>query len=205
MDSLSRLRALVPGLASNAQLDSLRGSAELSGELTGSMEHLALNGLIHANDIRLGRRSVESVRGTVLLADVTKEMSGSLIFGADTVALGPVGFNSIRASVALASPTSGHFSASMLSERGVQTDLSGNLTRTRDTTVVRLDSAAVMVDAENRYRLQSPSRVVFSKGFLSLDSLLLQHSSRAKLIVENVRSWLGRRAWRDRGGRRHPG
>jgi len=187
MDSLSRLRALVPGLASNAQLDSLRGSAELSGELTGSMEHLALNGLIHANDIRLGRRSVESVRGTVLLADVTKEMSGSLIFGADTVALGPVGFNSIRASVALASPTSGHFSASMLSERGVQTDLSGNLTRTRDTTVVRLDSAAVMVDAENRYRLQSPSRVVFSKGFLSLDSLLLQHSSRAKLIVENVR------------------
>jgi translocation and assembly module TamB len=44
-----------------------------------------------------------------------------------------------------------------------------------------------MVDAENRYRLQFPSRVVFSKGFLSLDSLLLQHSSRAKLIVENVR------------------
>ena len=187
MDSLSRLRALVPGLASSAQLDSLRGSAELSGELTGSMEHLALNGLIHAKDIRLGRRSVESVRGTVLLADVTREMSGSLIFGADTVALGPVGFNSIRASVALASPTSGHFSASMLSERGVQTDLAGNLTRTKDTAVVRLDSAAVMVDAENRYRLQSPSRVVFSKGFLSLDSLLLQHSSRAKLIVENVR------------------
>jgi autotransporter translocation and assembly factor TamB len=187
MDSLSRLRALVPGLANNAQLDSLRGSAELSGELTGSTEHLALNGLIHANDIRLGTRSVESVRGTVLLADVTKEMSGSLIFGADTVALGPVGFNSIRASVALASPTSGHFTASMLSERGVQTDLAGNLTRTRDTTVLRLDSAAVMVDAENRYRLQSPSRIAFSKGFLSLDSLLLQHSSRAKLIVQNVR------------------
>jgi hypothetical protein len=186
MDSLSRLRALVPGLANNAQLDSLRGSAELSGELTGSMDHLALNGIIRASDVRLGQRRVESVRGTVLLADVTKEMSGSLIFGADTVALGPVGFNSIRASVALASPTSGHFTASMMSERGVQTDLSGNLTRTRDTTVIRLDSAAVMVDAENRYRLQSPSRIVFSKGFLSLDSLLLQHSSRAKLIVENV-------------------
>jgi hypothetical protein len=187
MDSLSRLRALVPGLANNAQLDSLRGSAELSGELTGNSEHLALNGVIHASDIRLGTRSVESVRGTILLADVTKEMSGSLIFGADTVALGPVGFSSIRASVALASPTSGHFTASMRSESGVQTDLAGNLTRTRDTTVLRLDSAAVLVDAENRYRLQSPSRIVFSKGFLSLDSLLLQHSSRAKLIVENVR------------------
>jgi len=187
MDSLSRLRALVPSLANNAQLDSLRGSAELTGELTGSAEHLALNGIIHASDVRLGQRRVESVRGTVLLADVTKEMRGSLIFGADTVALGPVGFNSIRATIALESPTSGHFSASMLSERGVQSDLSGNLTRSRDTTVVRLDSAAVMVDAENRYRLQSPSRIVFSKGFLSLDSLLLQHSSRAKLIVQNVR------------------
>ena len=186
VDSLSRLRALAPSLANNATLDSLRGSAELSGELTGSAEHLSLNGIIHANDVRLGRRSVESVRGTVILADVTKNVTGSLIFGADTVALGAVGFNSIRAQVALASPTSGHFSASMLSERGVQTDLSGNITRSRDTTVLRLDSAAVLVDAENRYRLEFPSRIVFSKGFLSLDSLLLQHSSRAKLIVQNV-------------------
>jgi autotransporter translocation and assembly factor TamB len=186
MDSLSRLRALVPALANNAQLDSLRGSGELTGELAGSADHLSLNGVIHANDVRLGRRRVESVRGTILLADVTKAMNGSLIFGADTVALGPVGFNSIRASVALASPTSGHFSASMLSERGVETDLSGNITRSRDTTVLRLDSAAVQVDADNRYRLQSPSRIVFSKGFLSLDSLLLQHTSRAKLIVRSV-------------------
>ncbi len=187
MDSLSRLRALVPALASNAQLDSLRGSAELSGELTGSTDHLALNSIIRASDIRLGRRSVESVRGTIILADLTKNANGSLIFGADTVALGPVGFNNMRATVALASPTSGQFSASLLSERGVHTDLNGNITRSRDTTVVRLDSAAVLVDAENGYRLQSPSRIVFSKGFLSLDSLLLQHSSRAKLIVQNVR------------------
>ncbi|HMH86768.1 MAG TPA: translocation/assembly module TamB domain-containing protein, partial [Gemmatimonadaceae bacterium] len=186
MDSLSRLRALVPSLASTSQLDSLRGGAELTGELTGSAEHLSLNGIVHATDVRLGTRSVESVRGTVLLADITKQPSGSFIFGADTVALGPVGFNSIRASVALASPTSGHFSASLLSQSGVQTDLAGNLTRSKDTTVVRLDSAAVLVDADNRYRLQAPSRVVLSKGFLTLDSLILQHSSKAKLVVENV-------------------
>lgn len=187
MDSLSRLRALVPSLASTAELDSLRGSGELTGELTGSIEHLSLNGFVRANDVRLGMRRVESIRGTILLADITKEPTGSFIFGADTVALGPLGFNSIRASVALASPTSGHFSASMLSQSGVQTELVGNITRAKDTTVMRLDSASVMVDADNRYRLQSPSRVAFSKGFLALDSLILQHSSKAKLIVENVR------------------
>ncbi len=186
MDSLARLRGLVPSLASTSELDSLRGSAGLTGELTGSPAHLSLNGIVRANDVRLGARSVESVRGTILLADLTKQASGSLIFGADTVALGPVGFSSIRASVALASPTSGHFSASMLSQSGVQTDLAGNLTRSKDTTVVRLDSAAVLVDADNRYRLQAPSRVVYSTGFLALDSLILQHSSKAKLIVENV-------------------
>ena len=186
MDSLSRLRALVPSLASTSELDSLHGSAELTGALSGSTEHLSLDGIVHATDVRLGTRSVESVRGTVLLADITKQPSGSLIFGADTVALGPVGFNSMRASVALASPTSGHFSASLLSQSGVRTDLSGNLTRSKDTTVVRLDSATVLVDADNRYRLQAPSRVVFSKGFLALDSLILQHSSKAKLVVENV-------------------
>jgi translocation and assembly module TamB len=130
---------------------------------------------------------VESIRGSILLADVTKNVHGSLIFGADTVSLGPVGFHNIRASIALASPTSGHFSASMLSESGVQTELAGNLTRSRDTTIVRLDSASVLVDSANRYRLQYPTRVQFSKGFLALDSLLLQHSSKAKLVVENVR------------------
>ena len=187
MDSLSRVRALVPGLASSAVLDSLHGSGELTGELTGSPEHLSLSGIVKGNDVRLGRRSVESVRGTILLADITKQMSGSIVFGADTVSLGPVGFNSIRASIALASPTSGHFSASMLSERGVQSDLAGNITRSRDTTVVRLDSASVLVDAANRYRLESPSRIQYSRGFLALDSLILQHSSRAKLVVQNVR------------------
>src|SRR5207253_1226552 len=111
---------------------------ELTGELTGSMDHLSLNGLIRANDVSLDRESVESIRGTILLADLTKQPTGSFIFGADTVTLGPVGFNSIRASIALASPTSGHFSASMLSQSGVQTDLIGNITRSKDTTIVRL-------------------------------------------------------------------
>lgn len=187
MDSLSRLRAVVPALANAAQVDSLRGSGELTGELSGSLDRLSLKGILRASDVRLGGQSVESIRGTILLADVTKEPTGSFIFGADTVALGPVGFNSMRASVSLTSPSSGHFSASMLSQSGVQTDLTGNITRSKDTTIVRLDSAAVLVDADNRYRLESPSRAQFSKGFLTLDSLILQHSSKAKLIVQDVR------------------
>ena len=187
MDSLSRLRALVPALATNAAVDSLHGNAELTGELSGSIEHLALNGIVKASDVTFGARGVESIRGSILLADVTKDVHGSFIFGADTVNLGAVGFRNIRASIALASPTSGHFSGSMLSESGVQTELVGNLTRSGDTTIVRLDSAAVQVDSANRYRLQYPTRIQFSKGFLALDSLLLQHSSKAKLVVENVR------------------
>ncbi|MDQ6689877.1 MAG: translocation/assembly module TamB [Gemmatimonadota bacterium] len=187
MDSLSRLRALVPSLASASGVDSLHGSAELDGELSGSIDHLALNGVVRANEVTFGRRGVESVRGSILLADVTRDIHGSLIFGADSVTLGPVGFNSIRASATLASPTSGHFSASLLSESGVQTELAGNLTRNRDTTIVRLDSAQVLVDSTNRYTLEYPTRIQYSPGFLALDSLLLQHSSKAKLVVENVR------------------
>jgi hypothetical protein len=187
MDSLSRLRALVPSLANSAFVDSLHGRGELSGELSGSVDHLALNGIVRGTDIRLGTKSVESVRGSILLADITKEIHGSLILGADSLTLGPVGFSSIRTSIALASPTSGHFSGSMVSERGIQTDLTGNITRSGDTTIVRLDSAAVLVDSSNRYRLEYPSRIQISSGFLALDSLLLQHSSKAKLVVENIR------------------
>jgi translocation and assembly module TamB len=187
MDSLSRLRALVPALATSAMLDSLYGSAELTGEMSGSIDHLNLNSIVRATDVRLGTRSVESVRGSMLLADITKQAHGSFIFGADTVALGPVGFNSMRASIVLASPTSGQFSASLLSQSGVKSDLAGNITRVGDTTIVRLDSADVLVDADNRYRLLFPTRISYSPGFLALDSLLLQHSSNARLAIENVR------------------
>ena len=187
MDSLSRVRALFPSLVKSTALDSLRGRGELSGEVTGSLDHLSLNAVARLANVRFGTRSVRTVRGTLLLSDVTKQANGSILFAADTVGLGAISLSSVRATVALASPTSGTFSGSMLSERGVRTDLAGNLTRTGDTTVLRVDTASVAVDSANRYRLQSPTRIAFAPGSLVLDSLLLQHSSRARLLVQNVR------------------
>jgi hypothetical protein len=75
----------------------------------------------------------------------------------------------------------------MLSERGVLTDIAGNITRSRDTTVLRLDSGSVLVDSSNRYRLEFPTRIELAHGFVSLDSLLLQHTSNAALVLQNVR------------------
>jgi translocation and assembly module TamB len=187
MDSLSRARALFPTLVKSPVFDSLRGRAELSGEVTGSPDRLSLNAVARVNDIILGKRSVKSVRGTILLADLTKQANGSILLAADTIGLGAVSLNSVRASIALASPNSGTFNGSMLSERGVRTDLAGNITRNKETTVVRIDTASVAVDESNRYRLQSPTRIAFGPGSLTLDSLLLQHSSRARLLVQDVR------------------
>jgi translocation and assembly module TamB len=187
MDSLSRVRALFPMLVKSPAFDSLRGRAELSGEVTGSPEHLSLNAIAHVNDVRFGTRSVSTVRGTILLADITKQANGSILLAADTIGLGAVSLHSVRASIALASPSAGTFNGSMLSERGVRTDLAGNITRSKDTTVVRIDTASVAVDSSNRYRLQSPTRIAFAPGSLVLDSLLLQHSSRARLLVQDVR------------------
>jgi hypothetical protein len=48
--------------------------------------------------------------GTILVAD-RRSSRRAVHLRADTVALGPVALNSIRASIVLASPTSGHFSA----------------------------------------------------------------------------------------------
>jgi autotransporter translocation and assembly factor TamB len=187
MDSLSKARALFPALAKSAGLDSLRGRAELSGEVSGTLERLSLNAVARLADVRYGQRTARTVRGTLLLSDITKQANGSVLFAADTIGLGAIGLNSVRATVALASPTSGTFNGSMVSERGVRTDLAGNLTRTGDTTVIRIDTASVAVDSANRYRLQSPTRVAFGPGSLVLDSLLLQHSSNARLLVQNVR------------------
>lgn len=187
MDSLARLKDLFPSLATSSIVDSLRGRGELSGEVRGSPEHLSLTGLVHATDLSVGNRTAQSVRGTILLTDITKQINGNVVLAADSLAFGTIGFNSVRGTLALASPTSGHFSGMMLSESGVRTDLAGNVTRDRDTTVFRLDSALVAVDSANSYRLQSPARVAVSPGTLVLDSLILQHSSQARLIVDGVR------------------
>ena len=186
MDSLSRARALFPFLAKSTALDSLRGRGELSGEVTGSLDNLSLNAIALVSDVHLGKRSVKALRGTILLSNVTKQANGSILFAADTIGLGPISLTSVTASVALASPQSGTFSGSMLSDRGVRTDLAGNITRSRDTTIVRIDTASVAVDSSNRYRLNSPTRIAFAPGSLVLDSLLLQHSSNARLLVQNV-------------------
>jgi translocation and assembly module TamB len=187
MDSLAKARALFPALAKSTGLDSLRGRAELSGEVSGTLDRLSLNAVARLADVRYGQRTARTVRGTLLLSDITKQANGSILFAADTIGLGAIGLNSVRATVALTSPNSGTFNGSMVSERGVRTDLAGNLTRTGDTTVIRIDTASVAVDSANRYRLQSPTRVAYGPGSLVLDSLLLQHSSNARLLVRDVR------------------
>ena len=107
MDSLSRLRALVPSLASNRAARLAAWSAELTGELSGSAEHLVAqrNRARQRHQARDAKRRERARNGAARRSHQAAD--GSLIFGADTVALGAVGFNSIRASVTLASPTSG--------------------------------------------------------------------------------------------------
>ena len=57
----------------------------------------------------------------------------------------------------------------MLSERGVLTDIAGNLTRSRDTTIVRLDSGSVLVDSSNRILQNSAANPLVLVIWLNLD------------------------------------
>jgi translocation and assembly module TamB len=107
-------------------------------------------------------------------------------FTADTIRAGPFGFTSLTAEAKVSSATSAAFDARLASEGGVVSTIAGNASMVGDTTLLHIDSGNVVVSNGNSYRLEAPVNARVTPGGGSLDSLLLRHSSTARLAVRDV-------------------
>jgi len=185
VDSLADVKRYV-GRQTPLSGDSLRGSIRVAGQLDGTTERLGVTGTFAGRELFVEGRSVEAVSGRFALADVTKQPSGEISLTADTIRAGPFGFTSLTAHANIQSLGSATFNARLANEGGVTSTIGGSATRTGDTTRVTIDSGAVAV-ASGSYRLEAPAHVMLVPGGGSLDSLLLRHSSTARLAVRDVR------------------
>ena len=186
VDSLADVKRYVAS-ATAIPGDSLRGSLLVTGELRGTTEKLALAGTLSGRRLSVDSRSMEALRGEFALADIMNQPTGSITLNADTIRAGPFGFSNLTARANVLSGTSATFDARLATEGSVVSTIAGSAARAGDTTRFVVDSGAVTVSSGSVYRLEAPSRFTIVPGGGSLDSLLLRHTSTARLAVRDVR------------------
>jgi hypothetical protein len=186
IDSLADVKRYI-GKNSSLAVDSLQGSLRIAGELRGTKDSLALDGTMSGRGINLEGRSVESITGKFGLAGLPANPAGQVSFNADTIRAGAFGFTALNATGNLTSASSGTFNARLTSEGGVVSNIAGSAHRAGDTTYVAVDSGTVTVSSGSSYMLEAPAHAMIVPGGGTLDSLMLTHSSKARLAIRDVR------------------
>jgi len=186
VDSLADVKRYI-GQHSSISGDSITGSLRIAGEVAGTKNHLTLDGTMNGRDLYAEGKTVGHISGKFSLADLTGTPNGDVAFSADTIRAGAFGFTSLTASAKVNSATSASFDARLASEGGVISSVTGSASMVGDTTMIRVDSGNVLVSNGNSYRLEAPVNARLIPGGGSLDSLLLRHSSTARLAVRDVK------------------
>ena len=186
VDSLADVKRYI-GQHTAISGDSITGSLRVAGEVAGTKDHLTLDGTMSGRELYAAGKTVGRITGKFSLADITGTPNGNVSFDADTIRAGAFGFTSLTASARVNSATSGNFDARLASEGGVISTIAGSTSLHGDTTLIRIDSGNVAVSGNNSYRLEAPVNARLIPGGGSLDSLLLRHSSTARLAVRDVR------------------
>ena len=186
VDSLADVKRYL-GRNTNLATDSLQGALRVVGELKGTKDLLSLDGTMIGRELFVQGRSVERISGKFSLSGLPDKPSGQVAFNADTIRAGAFGFTALNATADVTSGTSATFNAKLTSEGGVVSNIGGNARRTGDTTFVTLDSGTVTVSSGSSYMLESPAHAMLLPGGGMLDSLMLRHSSTARLAIRDVR------------------
>jgi translocation and assembly module TamB len=186
IDSLADVKRYI-GRNSNIATDSLQGALRVAGELKGTKDLLSLEGTMSGRELFVGGRSVERITGKFALAGLPDKPAGQIEFDADTIRAGAFGFTALKATADVQSATQALFNAVLTSEGGVVSKIGGAARRAGDTTFVALDSGSVTVSSGSSYMLESPANAMLLPGGGSLDSLILRHSSTARLAIRDVR------------------
>jgi translocation and assembly module TamB len=167
--------------------DSLEGALRVTGELKGTKDLLSLDGTMSGRALAVKGRSIERISGKFSLAGLPDKPAGEIAFTADTIRAGSFGFSSLNATADVTSATSATFNARLTSEGGVVSNIGGAARQSGDTTFVALDSGTVTVSSGSNYALEAPAHAILVPGGGSLDSLMLRHSSSARLAIRDVR------------------
>lgn len=162
------------------------GGITLNGVLTGAPGALSTSGRAAATALAAGPATVQSVRASYDLRDVTTTPSGLLTLEADTIVFGSVPLSSARAAVRVLDASHARFNVGFAGAAEVHGSVEGSVARAGAATDVRVDSARVEIDSLNSYLLAAPMRVAFGAAGVALDSLILARNHGGLIALRGV-------------------
>ena len=172
-DSLGGFRRyLARATGVDAVADSLAGSLNASGLLTGRTSRYALDATVDGTGLLLRTTAARDVRGTVALSALPDSATGAITIRLDGVRSGTAAFNEGVVRADIRDGRQARVSAQVVAASGALVRGLADVQRRGDSTIVRLDSLAARTSS-NAWSLGRPATVSLARGGFRLDTLVL--------------------------------
>jgi translocation and assembly module TamB len=184
LDSLGGLRHYV-GAA-----DSLVGTARVTGWISGWLDSLALSGRADAENLRWGHNRIHTAQNAFTLYGLPHKTRGIVSVSLDTLSVGGIALDALGAEARFPGDGRAFVTATAISGNGPTARASVEVSRSGDTTAVRLDSLSLRTQ-NNDWHLDGPGVVRVGRAGVTMDSLTLRGA---------VSGWIAARASVPAGG-----
>ncbi len=179
--------------------DTLRGSIELSGQLSGSIDTTDARGL----DLRLRGDAREVIVATsraqrasidLMVRDVLRGANGSLSATMDSASFAGIDIASAAGQSTLRGGLAEHFGVQMRTPSEARLAIAGGVARNGDSSLVTIDTLTLRVDSASvrprGFALVAPAMLRLMPGATgtlgSLDSLVLQHTDTGRISIRGA-------------------
>lgn len=200
IDSLGGLR---PWLQSGDSLkrivnpeDTLRGTIELRGSLSGTIDTtdargLSLDARADASGLVFGSSRAERANATLSVTDALHGGNGLLRFTLDSARAAGIDISSASARSTLRGGLADRFAIEMRTPSEARIAATGGVSRVADTTTMRLDTLSIRVDSGSAkwrgFDLAAPATVHIARNHTGmLDSLVLVHSDTGRVALRGT-------------------
>lgn len=163
--------------------DSLSGTLNLNGWLSGTMDSLTARGTLTGSKVYITKDRGDSVNATFALTGLPSAPAGTISARIDTVTLAGIALDTIGGVLRLDGRSNGTFMLGAQARRGPLTVASGGqwnvLGQSR---VLQIDSLGMVVGAD-RWALAAPAHLAMDSIGMRLDSLVLHNRDTASITV----------------------
>jgi translocation and assembly module TamB len=176
--------------------DTLRGSIELSGQLSGSIDTLDTRGLDlrlrgDARDVIVATSRTQRASVDLSVRDLLRGANGALSATMDSANLAGIDIASAAGQSTLRGGLAERFGMQMRTPSESRVAMAGGVARNGDSTVVNIDTLTLRVDSASvrprGFTLVAPAMLRFMPGangtLGSLDSLVLQHTDTGRIAI----------------------
>ena len=176
--------------------DTLRGSIELSGQLSGSIDTLDTRGLDlrlrgDARDVIVATSRTQRASVDLSVRDLLRGANGALSATMDSANFAGIDIASAAGQSTLRGGLAERFGVQMRTPSESRVAIAGGVARTGDSTVVNIDTLTLRVDSASvrprGFTLAAPAMLRFMPGangtLGSLDSLVLQHTDTGRIAI----------------------